>query len=107
MSRRPAIPIRRTRADEEAAARPAADHAALAAGVVLVGHPLPDVAAHVLGPVRAGAAGVRPNVHRVTRVLAGARPFTFEAAPVGLDAVGVVPPRVLAPVGAAGRLFPL
>ena len=56
--------------------------------------------------IRAGARRVLPDGNGMAGVLAGARTFALEGPPVRARAVDVVPPRVLAPVGAAGRLLP-
>src|SRR6266850_5337818 len=103
---RPGVAIGGARTHEVAAARAAAHDAPGGIFVVLVGDPLPHVAAEVERAISARARRVAAHGHGPPRVLAGARSLALEVAPVRARAVELAAPGVLASVGAARRFLP-
>src|SRR5579863_4773420 len=79
---RPGVAIGGARAHEVAAARAAAHDAPGGIVLALVGDPLPHVAAEIERAVGARARRIAAHAHGPPRVLAGARSFALEVAPV-------------------------
>src|SRR4051812_8533836 len=75
---RPGVAVGRARPHEVAAAGAAAHHPPARIVIVLVRHPLPDIAAEIEHAVRAGAERVLPDRHRTPGVRSRARAFALE-----------------------------
>ena len=103
---RPSVAVGRPRPDEIAAAGAATHHPALWVLVVPVGDPFPYIPTQVENAERARPTRVLSDLHRASRVLPGAGAFALKVAPVRAPAIGLVTPRVLAPVAASRGLLP-
>ena len=74
--------------------------------IVFIRDPFPDIARQIQDTVRTGAGGIASHARGPPRVLAGARAFSVEVAPVRARAVGGVAPGKFTSVRPARGFFP-